>query len=84
MLLVNLNDVKGNLLTDSAVIANTFNEFFVNAAKNAAKCIPKTRQSPITYLGTRNEHSCFMTPAIPMEISDDPKIYNAFMIYDPN
>ena len=48
-----LNDVNGSLTTDPAVIASTFNDFFVNVAGNVAKVIPRTRKSPMDYLGTR-------------------------------
>ena len=65
-----LNDVNGNLTTDPTVVANTFNNFFVIVAGNITKGIPRTRKSPMDYLGTRNEHSFFMTPVLPMEISD--------------
>ena len=44
------NDVNGDLTTDPEVIANTFNDFFVNVAGNFAKGIPKTRKSPLVYL----------------------------------
>ena len=65
-----LNDVNGNLTTDPTEIANTFNNFFVNVAGNTTKGIPRTKKSPMDYLGTRNEHSFLMTPVLPMEISD--------------
>ena len=65
-----LNDVNGNLTTDLTEIANTFNNFFVNVAGNTTKGIPRTRKSPMDYLGTRNEHSFSMAPVLPMEISD--------------
>ena len=65
-----LNDVNGNLTTDPTEIANTFNNFFKNVAGNTTKGIPRTRKSPLDYLGTRSEHSFCMTPVLPMEISD--------------
>ena len=65
-----LNDVNGNLTTDPTEIANTFNKLFVNVAGHTTKGIPRTRKSPMDYLSTRNEHSFFMTPDLPMEISD--------------
>ena len=71
-----LNDVHGNLTNDPAVIANTFNDFFVDVAGNVAKGIPRTRKSPMDYLGARNEHSFFMTPVIPMEVSDVKSLLN--------
>ena len=79
-----LNDVNGNLTNDPAVIANTFNDFFVNVAGNVAKGIPRTRKSPMDYLGTRNEHSFFMTPVIPMEVSDIISLLNTRKSIGPN
>ena len=79
-----LNDVNGNLTNDPAVIANTFNDFFVNVAGNVAKGIPRTRKSPMDYLGTRNEHSFFMTPVIPMEVSDIISLLNTGKSIGPN
>ena len=79
-----LNDVNGNLTNDPAVIANTFNDFFVNVAGNVAKGIPRTRKSPMDYLGTRNEHSFFMTPVIPMEVSDTISLLNTGKSIGPN
>ena len=63
------NDINGNLTTDPTMIANTFNNFFANVAGNITKSITRTRKSPMDYLGNRNEHSLFMTPVLPMEIS---------------
>ena len=79
-----LTDVNGNLTTDPAVVANTFNDFFVNVAGNVAKGIPRTRKSPMDYLGTRNEHSLFMTPVIPIEISDMISLLNTGKSIGPN
>ena len=79
-----LNDVNGNLTNDPAVIANTFNDFFVNVAGNVAKGIPRKRKSPMDYLGTRNEHSFFMTPVIPMEVSDIISLLNTGKSIGPN
>ncbi len=65
-----LKDVNGNITTDSTVIANTFNKFFVNVGNNVTKTIPRTMKSPMDYLGSSNGNSFFITPAVPMEISD--------------
>ena len=58
-----------NVSIDPTMIANTFNNFFANVAGNITKSIPRTRKSPMDYLGNRNEHSFFMTQILPMEIS---------------
>ena len=58
-----LNDVNGNVTTDPVVIANTFSDFFGNVAEKLLRV-----ESPMDYLGSRNQHSSFMTPVIPLEI----------------
>ena len=58
--------------------------FFVNVAGNVAKGIPETKKSPMNYLGTRNEHSFFMTPVIPMEVSDIISLLNTGKSIGPN
>ena len=78
-----LNDVNGTLTNDPTVIANTFNDFFVNVAGNVTKGMPRTRKSPMDYLGTRNKYTFFMTPAIPMEISDIINSFQKWKIYRP-
>ena len=51
------------------MIDSTFN-FFVNVAGDIGKGTTITRKFSIDHLGTRTEHSFFISPAIPMEIYD--------------
>ena len=45
-----LKDASGNITSESNVIANTFNDFFVSVGKNVTQKIPRTMKSPITYI----------------------------------
>ena len=65
-----LKDTNGNLITDSTAMANIFNNFFVNVADGVTKNIPRSPKSPLDYLGNKNPHSFFISPAAPYEISD--------------
>ena len=65
-----LKDANGNLTTDSATMANVFNNFFVNVANGVTKSIPRSPKSPLDYLDKINPHSFFISPAAPYEISD--------------
>ena len=65
-----LKDANGNLTTDSATMANIFNNFFVNVANGVTKSIPRSPKSPLDYLDKINPHSFFISPAAPYEISD--------------
>ena len=64
-----LKDASGNITSESNVIANTFNDFFVSVGKNVTQKIPRTMKSPMDYLRYNNEHSFFITPTIPTEVT---------------
>ena len=65
-----LKDSTGNIASDPAVIANIFNEFFVNVSHDITKNIPRTVKSPMNVMGSRVGHSFFTAPSVPSEISD--------------
>ena len=52
---VKVNQIKSNdtLIDDPTMIANSFNNFFVNVGPNLDKEIPKTPISPLSYLKSR-------------------------------
>ena len=79
-----LKDANENITTDPVVISNTFNNLFANIAEKVVKGIPRTRKSPIDYLGSRTEHSFFMTPVIPLEISDTISLLKTAKSIGPN
>ena len=65
-----LKDASGNSTSESNVIANTFNDFFVSVGKNVTQKITRTMKSPMDYLRYNNEKSFFITPTIPTEVTD--------------
>ena len=65
-----LKDSTGNITSDHAVIANIFNEFFVNVSNNITKNIPRTFKSSMNFMESRVGHSFFTAPSVPSEISD--------------
>ena len=65
-----LKDSNGNISSDSAVVANTFNKFFVNVSHNITKTIPRSNKSPVDFMGDRTGNSFFTAPSVPNEISE--------------
>ena len=52
------------------VIANTFNNFFVNVSHNITKPTPRTNTSPVDFMGEILGNSFFIAPSVPLEISE--------------
>ena len=48
-----LRDSNGNITSDPAVIANIFNKFFVNVSHDITKNIPRSKKSPMDFMGDR-------------------------------
>ena len=65
-----LKDANGNLTTDSYKMAAVFNDFFVNVADGVTKRLPRSPKSPLDYLKSKSPHSFFITPSVPVEVSD--------------
>ena len=65
-----LKDANGNLTTDSCKMAAVFNDFFVNVADGVTKRLPRSPKSPLDYLKSKSPHSFFITPSVPVEVSD--------------
>ena len=65
-----LKDSNGNITSDPAVIANIFNKFFVNVSQDITKNIPRSKRSPVDFMGDRVGNSFFIAPSVPFEISD--------------
>ena len=59
---------NGSKLTDPDIIANNFNDYFLNVAYSIAKKIPKNPHSPLKYLKAPN-NSSFQSPTLPGEVS---------------
>ena len=48
-----LNDLNGSVATDPAVIANTFNDFFVNEAGNVAKRVGQAENTKLSEMSEK-------------------------------
>ncbi len=64
-----LKDENGSEISDPKIIANEFNNYFINVAKNISKKIPRTPKSPLDYLSNPIMDSFFISPCTPEEIS---------------
>ena len=65
-----LKDSNSNVTSDPAVIANFVTKFCVNVSHNITKNIPRSKKSPVDFMGSRIGSSFFTAPSIPIEISD--------------
>ena len=63
-------DSNGNITSDPAVIANIFNKFFVNVSQDITKNVPRSKNSPVGFMGDRVGNSPFIAPSVRYEISD--------------
>ena len=63
-------DDKGQIVTDQKIVANRFNSFYTNVAKNLLKDLGKTPTKYQDYLRNPNEHSIFFNETDPGEISE--------------
>ena len=59
---------NGKVVQDPKQIAQIFNNFFINVATQIDSDIPRTRKSPLDYLGCKLEHSFFLSPTNSAEI----------------
>ena len=59
---------NGKVVQDPKQIAQIFNNFFINVAAQIDSDIPRTRKSPLDYLGCKVEHSFFLSPTDSAEI----------------
>ena len=62
--------VNGITHQDPQKMANVFNNFFVNVSALVCSEIPRSKKSPIDYLGCRNPNSIYLNPIIHTEIDD--------------
>ena len=53
------------ITSDKTVIAENFNDFFVNIGNNLAKRIPNVSTSPGRYMGDMISQSLFLDPVTP-------------------
>ena len=59
---------NGSSISDPAVIAEVFNNYFSNIASNLDRNIPHSNISPLYFLGAPVENSFFCTPSDSEEI----------------
>ena len=55
-LISKLKDKNGSITTDPTVIADTFDDFFVNVSSNVSKKIPRTIKSPLDFIFKKLVH----------------------------
>lgn len=60
--------VNDTIVTDSKVIANDFNQFYVNVGPNLASKIPKHETSPTENIRNRNMYSMLVEPVVEEEV----------------
>ena len=64
-----LKDEDGTKVNDPVIMANEFNNYFINVASGITKKIPRTPKSPLDYLSTPNLDSFFISPCTSNEVS---------------
>ena len=64
-----LTNKTGNKITDPNLIANNFNDYFINVANQITSKIPRNPNSPLRYLAASNNSSFFISPTVPDEVS---------------
>ena len=62
--------VNGITHQEPKKMTNVFNNFFVNVSALVCSEIPRSKKSPIDYLGCRNPNSIYLNPIIHTEIDD--------------
>ena len=62
-------DDEGNIITNQKTVANRFNKFYTNVAKNLLKDLGKPNTKFQDYLKNPNEHSIFLNETNPDEVS---------------
>ena len=65
-----IKEFNGDMTSDPAVIANVFNKFFLNVSHYVTKFIPRSKESPMCFIGKRVNNSLFISPSVAFEISD--------------
>ena len=53
---------ENHTTTDKKVIADKFNDFFINVGPTLSKLIPNVKKAPISYMTDRMNESLFLDP----------------------
>ena len=79
-----LKDSNGNVTSDPAIIASIFNKYFVNVSHNITRNIPRSKKSPMDFMGDRVGNSFFTAPSTAFEISDIISLLKSGKSLGPN
>ena len=79
-----LKDSNENVTSDPAIIASIFNKYFVNVSHNITRNIPRSKKSPMDFMGDRVGNSFFTTPSTAFEISDIISLLKSGKSLGPN
>ena len=58
----------GSVTDDKQMVAEKFNEFFVNVGPNLAKKIPEQKQNPLDFLKNMISNTIYLSPVTPSEV----------------
>ena len=61
---------ENHTTTDKKVIADKFNDFFINVGPTMSKLIPNVKKAPISYMTNRMNESLFLDPVSESEIKE--------------
>jgi len=61
--------IDGEIVTDSKIIVNKFNEFYVNVGQKLAQDIPPAKNTPSEYLKGTYVNSLYFTPVVEEELN---------------
>ena len=53
---------NNNIFSDGNIIANKFNNFFINVGKTLAKTIPGSNKKPLEYITNGNINKFYFSP----------------------
>ena len=62
--------IDQEVIKDNKVIAEKFNEFYVNIGPNLSKSLPVRKKDPLSYLPPVNPHSMFLNPVDRHEVTN--------------
>jgi len=60
--------VDGSMISEPTEVANQLNNYFSNIGNKLASSIPRSDRSPLSYLGTAQSQSFFISPVTPDEL----------------
>ena len=63
-------NINWNVITDTTVMVDRFNDYFVNVGPNLANKIALESDSHLDYMNIYNNNSMFVLPVTPFEICD--------------